>query len=124
MRQPGRVVDSGEFETFSVAVGAALVAGGLSLLASFLAALTGTLVALAVASWVTFRSQQTSGRREFIRGGRGVGLSILGVGTAVFLFAPVPLVPIRGLLLAAALLPLWWTERRGSIDPDRPGRRP
>jgi hypothetical protein len=103
-----------EFDTFSVAVGTALVAGALSILASFLDALTGTLAALALASWVALRSPVTKEWRDFFRAGRGVGLGTLCMGAAIFLLPPYPLASIRGLLLAVTLLPLWWSERRGT----------
>lgn|GEM_PF-1897159 len=111
MSAPGRHLDEMGFDTFGVAVATALVAGGLSLLAPFLTALTGTLAALAVTSWVVLHGQRNGTWREFLTAARKLGLGILGVGAALFLLPSGPLVPLRGIVLALTLLPLWWVER-------------
>ncbi len=98
-------------DALGLAVGTALVAGALSVVASFLAALVGTLAALAVLSWTILRGRSGVGRRAYVGGGRAVPLGVLAAGTVVFLSPPLDLFPYRGLLLALSLVPLWARER-------------
>jgi len=108
-----------QFEAFGAAVGSAVVCGALSVLAPLLVAPTATLAALALAGWVS------RARRRGLLSRRGIGLSpalalgALGVAAGAFLEPPAFLVPVRGLLLAVGLLPLFATERlrSGSCSP-------
>ena len=99
------------FDALGLAVGTAIVAGALSLIAPFLAALTGTLGALSVASWIMVQAPRRSAGRWHLARARIAPLSILGAGATVFLVSPKELVPFRALLLAMSLVPLWWSER-------------
>lgn len=116
MSSSGRISPAKGFDTFGVSVGAALVAGVLSIGIPFLAALTGTLAALAVASWVMVRGPPTVFWETFLPARRAIGLGILAGGAALFLFPPPLLATLRGPLLALTLLPLWWVERQGTRD--------
>lgn len=101
-----------EFEGVGVAVGAALVSGLLSLVGPYLASLTGTLAALALAGWVAARAR--SGRPSPSPWGWPccLALGALAAGALLFLAPPSALVRFRALPLAGALVPLWWTSRR------------
>ncbi|HXY47444.1 MAG TPA: hypothetical protein VEK13_06080 [Thermoplasmata archaeon] len=99
------------FDALGLAVGTALVAGALSLVAPFLTALTGTLGALAVASWAMVQTPRRSAGRRYLAQGWIAPLSILSAGTIVFLVPLRELDPFRALLLALSLVPLWWSER-------------
>jgi hypothetical protein len=106
-RGPRRAI---EFDALGLAVGSSLVAGGLSLLESYLAPLVGTLAALALASWAMMRGQDRDAGRPVWTRRRAVGLTSLAAGGCFFLF-PIPGdTPARGLVLALALVPLWWSE--------------
>ncbi len=74
-----------------------------------LAALTLTLVALAVATrLVHLRSPAPGGgmpREEM------AGLSIVALGVLLYAMVPAPFDPVRGPVLAASLAPLWWAAR-------------
>lgn len=107
-------------DTLGLAVGLALVAGGLSLVAPFLVALVGALAALAVAGWVVGRRRGTVAGRPARRARSAAPIGILAVGGALFVAPPEALVPYRGLLLALTLVPLWWETRDGR---GRPGGR-
>jgi hypothetical protein len=113
-----------EFEAFGVAVGAAIVSGALSLIAPFLVALTGALAALALAGWISRQRHRGTSRRDLVRVRTIVASSFLALGVGVFLASPPALLPFRGLVLAAGLLPLWATERGRSarLDPREMGR--
>lgn len=102
------------FEVVGVAASAALVSGVLSLVGPYLVSLTGALGALALAGWVEARSG--SGIRPRVPLGPTAGLALggLAVGAVVFLLPPAPLERFRGIALALALVPLWWTAPRGS----------
>ncbi len=104
------------FDALGLAVGTALVAGALSLVAPFLIALTGTLAALSVASWTMVQSPGGFAGWRYLTRDRIAPLTILCAGSMVFLLPPRELVSVRGLLLALSLVPLWWAER--------PARRP
>jgi branched-subunit amino acid ABC-type transport system permease component len=110
-----------EFDTFTAAVGLALVSGSLALLAPYLADLTATLAALAVAGWVMGRVALRPTPRPSPNPGRTLGLASVATGGVAFLFAPEPFRTVRALCLALLLLPLWWAERRrpGSIPGPR-----
>ena len=98
-------------DALGLAVGIALVAGALSLVAPFLIALTGTLAALSVASWAMVQSPRGFAGRRTLSRYRIAPLTILCAGAVVFLLPPRELVSVRGLLLALSLVPLWWAER-------------
>lgn len=108
LQQGPRVVG---LDALGLAVGTALVAGALSLVAPFLIALTGTLAALSVTSWAMVQTSGGSRGRWYAARARITRLSILAVGATVFLVPPRELTPFRGLLLAVSLVPLWWGER-------------
>ena len=109
-----------EFEVFGTALGAGLVAGALSLIEPFLAALTATLVALSLAGWCSSLRRRGSGRAELVRPDRVAAFAALGAGAIVYAGALPMLGSSRGLLLVLALLPLWLSERRRPW-PRRPG---
>ncbi len=95
-----------------MAVGAALVSGSLSLLAPYLASLTGALAALALAGWAVRRSAHLRGGPGASLGvAEGFGLGALALGGALFLAGPTPFLSVRGLVLAVSLLPLWAAAR-------------
>lgn len=100
-----------EFEAFGVAVGFALLCGILSTFVTWLVSPTATLAALALAGWVSLsrRRGTLSWRRLDARS--TVALGVLGGATVGFLDPPSPLVPVRGLLLAGGLVPLFAIER-------------
>jgi hypothetical protein len=112
MSAPGRIPRSLDRDTWGMTVGTALIAGALSVELPFLVALTGTLAALAVASWARLHSRAPRTAHPILGWRQAVGIGILALGAGLFLLPPPPWAPLRGLLLAAALLPLWWVERR------------
>ncbi len=111
-----------EFEAFGAAVGSAVVAGALSIVAPFLSALTAALAALAVAGWFSRRLGSGSAWREVVRRDRLAGAALVGAGAVVFL-VPVPgLENLKALLLGLSFVPLWLVERRGPAAPRPVGR--
>jgi hypothetical protein len=104
-----------DFEAFGAAVGSAVVCGALSVLFPFLIAPTATLAALALAGWVSLARRRGSLTRKGFGTRPAVALSVLGGAALCFLVPPPPLVPFRGLLLAASLVPLFLTGRTGSV---------
>ena len=128
MAPHGRVAPSSsvalsiEFDAFSVAVGLAIVAGALSLLAGYLTSLTVALAALAFAGWAA-RSASSVVPGQRIVSIRGLGISFLVIGIALFLLLPPPWAGGRALVLALSLVPLWAAERPTSRHrPLRPGK--
>jgi len=105
------------FETFGTAVGLAVVAGALSLIAPSLTVLVGTLAALALAGWASLRYQEGGRGRRIRWKARGLALAVLGLGGIVYLDPPGSLASVRALLLGLGLVPLWAAERR---TPDLP----
>lgn len=99
------------FGAFGMSVGLALIAGALALEIPSLAALVGTLAALALAGWAAGARGRTarSGRGRWSVAGAFV---LLGVAALFFVSAPPALAETRGLALALGLLPLWLVERR------------
>ena len=110
-----------ETDSLGLAVGSAVVVGALSVAVPFLSAVTGTLGALAVATWAMFRSRASSHIRELFTGARAIALGSLGAGAGLYLAGPSALAPARGLLLGASLVPLWWWERRATVGHPRAG---
>jgi len=100
------------FDVVGVSVGAGLVSGGLSLVAPALAALTGSLAVLAIAGWLTLARQALGTLRRMITGGSAWALASVGAGAGLFLAGGTPLAPVRGLVLAVSLVPLWAVCRR------------
>jgi hypothetical protein len=109
-----------EFDTFSVAVGLAIVAGGLALVVPYLDGLAVALVALAAAGWAAGRASPSADRRFRAMSSQVTGLLAALAGVGAFFLLPEPIAHVRGLLLSLSLLPLWWTERRGT--PGTPAR--
>lgn len=111
------------FDALGLAVGTALVAGALSLIAPFLTALTGTLGALSVASWVMVQAPRGFAGPRYLAPSRIAPLSVLGAGAFVFLVPPRELVPFRALAFALSLVPLWWSvrpsRRKGRTEGER-----
>jgi len=108
-----------DFEPFGVAVGAAVVCGGLSAFIPWLIAPTASLTALALAGWVSLARRRGNLSWKHLRGASLAGLGVLG-GTAFgFLDPPTSLVPLRGLLLAGGLLAFFVVDRIRS-GPCRP----
>lgn len=112
-------------DAFGTASGLALVTGALSLLLPSLRFPTATLAALAVAGWASVRRRpaRDGPGRAHLGAGRLSSLGLLAVAAAAFLDPPAALQPLRGLLLALALVPLWWLERGAPGRPRRPGAR-
>ena len=109
MTRSGNALPRIELDAFGAAVGAALVCGGLSVAFPPLLAPTATLAALAVAGWAALALRNGALTRH--RVGSGISLSVLGGAAAAFLLNPPVLVSARGLLLGAALLPLFLSVR-------------
>ncbi len=107
---PGPALD---FEVVGVSVGAALVSGGLSLVGPYLASLTGALGALAFAGWVAARLGSDVRLKIPLDPAAWFALGALAMGALLFLAPPASLTRFRALALAAALVPLWMTSRRG-----------
>jgi hypothetical protein len=101
-----------ELDAFGAAVGAALVCGALSVEFPPLLAPTATLAALAVAGWAAILRQNGAPGRN--RAASGFSLCVLAGASAAFLVNPPVLGAVRGLLLGAALLPLFLSVRRRS----------
>ena len=109
-----------EFEVFGTSTGVGLVAGALSVVDPFLAALAGTLAALALAGWASMLRRRGAGRAELARPDRLLALGLLGAGAIVYA-VPIPgLTGLRGLLVALAVVPLWLAERRRPAGRGRP----
>ncbi len=106
-----------EFDTFSVAVGLAIISGALAVLAPYLDALTGALVALGGAGWVAGHSLEPGGLPGRMTSARTVGLVSVGLGVGAFFLLSGPLGPARGLALALSFVPLWLIDRKGSPGP-------
>lgn len=103
-----------DFEAFGLAVGSAVISGALSLALPFLAALTGSLAALAVAGWIA-RQRHRGVPRSELRRARVVGAgALLVLAIVLYVAPPVSLEPGRGLALGLGLVPLWIVERRRS----------
>ena len=109
-----------EFEVFGTSMGVGLVAGALSVLEPFLAALAGTLAALAFAGWASMIGRRGGGWTELVRPGRLVALGLLAAGALVYGFPGPELLPFRGFLVTLAVVPLWLTERRRPAGLVRP----
>jgi hypothetical protein len=100
-----------EFEAFGVAVGSALVCGALSAVAPLLVAPTATLAALALAGWVSLSRRRGSLSWHGMGYRSAFALGVLGAASVLFLDPPSALAPVRGLVLAGGLLPLFVNER-------------
>jgi len=107
-------------ESFDLAVLGSFVSGGLSVLVPFFAALTGALVAIAVAGWIAKLRGRKPLRHELGHGPTVLALALLGVAVTAYLFLPEPFARARGAVLALGLAPLWWTERSGRSSPGVP----
>lgn len=101
-----------ELDTFRVALGLAIVTGGLALVAPYLNALTAALVALAVAGWAAGLGRDHAMDLPGALSARAVGLLSLAIGIGSFFLLPNPLALARGLVLALAVLPMWWIDHR------------
>jgi len=111
-----------EFDPFGAAVGGALVCGGLSVLLPLLLAPTATLAALAVPAWVSLLRRRGSLPLHRAGAGSMASLAVLACASVAFLVGPPVLAPVRGLLLAGALVPLFVSERNRSAIPSRLSR--
>jgi len=100
------------FEAFGASVGLALVSGGLAIVLPFLAALTGTLCALAVAAWVADRRHRSAGRRPTVARLEFVAWIWTGGAAAAFLDPPPAFGPYRAVALALGLAAVWAAGRR------------
>jgi len=103
-----------DFDAFSAAVALALVAGALAIAAPFLLALTAALTALAMAAWVVGHVRQSTELRPLRV--PLLGFAVVGSGATAFLALPTDAFPVRGLVLASSLLPLWWFGRARGPD--------
>ena len=109
-----------EFEVFGTSTGVGLVAGALSVVYPFLASLAGTLAALALAGWASMLRRRGVGRAELARPDRLLALGLLGAGAVVYGIPTPGLTGFRGLLVALAVVPLWFAERHRPAGPGRP----
>lgn len=109
-----------EFEVFGSAMGVGLVAGALSVLEPFLAALAGTLAALALAGWASMIARRGGGWTALVRPDRLLALGLLAGGAFAYGYPGPELLPFRGLLVTLAVVPLWLAERRRPSGPVRP----
>jgi hypothetical protein len=100
-----------EFETFGAAVGSAVICGALSVLVPTLIAATATLVALALAGWLSLARRRGVLTRQGLGRGPIAAMFILGGAGVGFVAPPSFLLPFRGLLLAGGLLPLFVVGR-------------
>ncbi|MGP8072015.1 MAG: hypothetical protein ACLPZM_02665 [Thermoplasmata archaeon] len=101
-----------EFEVVGVATGTALVSGALSLVAPYLASLTGALGALSVAGWVARRGTGArTGGQPSLDPREWMAIGCLALGGGAFLFGPPLIATVRGLVLALSLVPLWAVGR-------------
>ncbi|HTP54367.1 MAG TPA: hypothetical protein VML94_05345 [Thermoplasmata archaeon] len=104
------------FDPFAASVGLALIVGALAVVLPALAVLTGTLAALALASWAVRRRRLprlSRGRRTPLRGGSVV---LIGAAGVLYLDPPPPFAPFRSLGLALALV-LFWVEAGDARSP-------
>ncbi|MGA8303208.1 MAG: hypothetical protein WA691_01270 [Thermoplasmata archaeon] len=101
-----------DFDPFGVAVGLAVIAGALALLAPYLNALTAALAALAGAGWVAGRAGERTRGSGWLLYGRAAAIGFATLGTGAFFLLPEPFTSGRGLALALSLVPLWVVERR------------
>jgi hypothetical protein len=101
-----------ELDVVAAGTAGALVSAALALLAPYLTPLPAALAALALAGWVAqLRASAGTGPVRWPAGSR-IALGVLALGAGVFVAAPAPAAPYRGLALALALLPLWNLARR------------
>lgn len=100
-----------DFDAFRAAVGLAVVCGALSTFVPLFVAPTATLAALALAGWVSLSRRRGSLSLSGLGSGSAVALGVLGGATLGFLEPPWFLAPVRGLVLAGGLLPLFASER-------------
>ena len=100
-----------EFEPFGMAVALSAVCGALSVVLPMFIAPTATLASLSVAAWVArARQQGTLSPKGFGVTSAGALVTLAGAA-ATFLDPPGVLLPVRGLVLATGLLPLFTVER-------------
>jgi len=100
-----------EFEPFGLAVGLSAVCGALSVMLPMFISPTATLAALSVTAWVArARQQRTHSPKGFGVRSAAALVTLAGAATA-FLDPPAALLPVRGLVLATGLLPLFAVER-------------
>jgi hypothetical protein len=121
MSERGAVPSVLGFEVFGAAVGLAVITGALAVVAPSLSALTGVLAALAIAGWVTQQRREGQGGMNPRRHRRWAALGVLALGAVVYFAPPVGGEPLRGLVLGAALVPLWVVERWRTHWPARSG---
>ena len=100
-----------EFDAFGVAFGSAAVCGILSAFVPWLTAPTATLSALAVAGWVSRPMRRGTRSWRGISPAPAAALGVLGGAAGGFLDPPPPLAPVRGLILAVGLVPLFTLDR-------------
>jgi|HubBroStandDraft_1064217.scaffolds.fasta_scaffold13435_5 hypothetical protein len=125
VRNPHDAWATVEFDTFSVSLGIAVIAGGLALLAPFLDSLTAALVALAGAGWAAGLPRHGARAADWARPARVGGILALGIGTVAFFALPGPFDIARGLALSVSFVPLWLVERRAGLRrPERLAEAP
>jgi hypothetical protein len=112
----GRIPPTVEsFDVVGVAVGTALMSGALAVIAPELAALTGSLAALAWAGWIGLVRPTTTPLRQLLRGNIRWAIASSGVGVLLFLLAPPWAASFRALGLGLSLVPLWRVAGRTSV---------
>jgi hypothetical protein len=102
----------GELDGLGASSTCAVLSGALSLLAPFLIALTGTLVALSVAGWCSRMGRDPRPLRAAIRPDRGAALVAIALAVAFSLSTVGESSPFRGLALGLGAVPLAWVEHR------------
>ncbi len=103
------------FDPFSAAVGVAVVVGAIAVVQPYLVAFTGTLAALALASYLLARRVRRS-RRSRTASGERWALGAVGIGGVLFLAPPPGYLPFRALGLALALAVLWRVRRAPALE--------
>ena len=106
-----------EFEPFGTAIALSAVCGALSVMLPMFIAPTATLAALSVASWVARARQRGARSRRGTSVATAAALGALAGAAAAFLDPPTWLLPVRGLLLATGLLPLFAVDRFRFLRP-------
>jgi hypothetical protein len=100
-----------EFDVVSVAVGTALVSGGLAVVLPSLGALTVALAVLAWTGWLAFVRRTPRSLRQVVRGRVRWAILSSGAGALAFLLPLAGGLPFRPLVLALSLVPLWRVAR-------------
>jgi hypothetical protein len=92
-------------EVVSLATAGALLSGGLAVVATYLAALTGALAALTLAGWLGGHADLRAWQ-----GRHALAVGAVALGAGAYLLGPSSLLGLRAILLAVSVVPLWLTR--------------